>query len=62
MFNYLIDNSRGVFIMMRNQIKTWKLCDKRNQIPEAVIRNSHATDYIDYGIVHGRNIYLFYKK
>ena len=61
MFNHLIDNSKGIFIMMRNQLKTWKLCDKRIDIPESVISKSHATNYIDYGVVHGRNIYFFYK-
>lgn len=62
LFNRLIDYTGGVFIMMRNQLKTWSLCDRRLQIPDAVIEASHATDYVAYPPVHGRVIYFFYKK
>ena len=59
MFNWIINNTEGVFIMMRNQLKTWRLCDKSSQIPEAVLEQSDATRYEVYPSVHGRVIYFF---
>ena len=61
MFNKLIDNSEGVFVMMRNNLKGWHLCDTRIKIPDAVVEASNATDYVVYPAVHGRVIYFFYK-
>ncbi len=60
MFNKLIDNSNGVFVMMRNNLKDWKLCDTRLGIPDAVVGASNATGYKEYPAVHGRVIYFFY--
>jgi len=59
MFNKLIDNTNGVFVMMRNQYKEWKLCDTRLGIADAVIELSHAREYVKYPPVHGRDIYFF---
>ena len=59
MFNWLINNTNGVFIMMRNQLKSWRLCDTRVEIPEAVLEQSDATEYKEYPAVHGRVIYFF---
>ncbi len=62
MFNKLIDTSSGVFVMMRNSLKDWTLCDRKNEIPEAVVRVSNATNFVAYPAVHGRVIYLFWKE
>ncbi len=62
MFNKLIDTSSGVFVMMRNSLKDWTLCDRKSEIPEAVVRVSNATNFVAYPAVHGRVIYFFYKK
>jgi hypothetical protein len=61
MFNWLIENSNGVFIMMRGSLKGWKLCEKRESIPEAMISKSSATNYVEYPPVHRRKIYFFSK-
>ena len=58
MFNRLIKDS-DIFVMMRNQLKTWRLCDKRTEIPEAVLRVSDASHFMEYPAVHGRAIYVF---
>lgn len=59
MFNYLIDNSNGVFVMMRNELKSWKLCDKRRHIPDAVLQHSDAKQYKGLGNFLGRTLYAF---
>ena len=60
-FNWLIENTNGVFIMMRNSLKDWRLCDSASEIPEAVINCSSASKYVAYQRVHGRVIYFFSK-
>lgn len=61
MWNNLIDNSRGVFVMMRNSMKGWKLCDRPGDIGDAMVDRSNATGYDAYDPVHGRTIYVFRK-
>lgn len=61
MFNKLIDVSGGVFVMMRNSLKGWSLCDTEQGIPQAVLGVSDATDFVTYPAVHGRVIYFFWK-
>jgi len=62
MFDKLINNSRGVFVMMRNSLQTWRLCSTARNIPDAVLLQSAATDYKAYDQVHGRTIYVFWKE
>ena len=62
MFNKLLASSNGVFVMMRNSLKSWKLCDNKAQIPLAVLEASDATGFVAYPAVHGRVIYFFYKQ
>ncbi len=59
MFNWLIENTEGVFIMMRHSLKDWRLCKTAKEIPEAVIERSSATEYVEYPAVHRRKIYFF---
>lgn len=61
MFNKLVENTEGVFIMMRNALKGWKLCDGRTQIPQSILNASNATDFVAYPAVHGRVVYFFWK-
>jgi hypothetical protein len=61
MFNWLIENTDGIFIMMRNALKGWRLCDSTVGIPEAVLEQSSAENYVEYPAVHGRKIYFFSK-
>ena len=61
MFNWLIENTEGVFIMMRNSLKGWRLCKTAREIPEAVVEKSSAEKYVAYPPVHGRVIYFFSK-
>lgn len=62
MFNKLIETTGGVFVMMRNSLKGWSLCDTERGIPQAVLDASGATDFIEYSAVHGRGIYFFWKR
>ena len=62
MFNKLVDGCGGVFVMMRNSLKDWKLCDTKSGIPAAVVEASRATDYVAYPAVHGRVIYFFWAR
>lgn len=62
MFNKLIENTNGVFVMMRNSLKGWSLCRTKAGIPEAVVAVSSATDFVAYPEVHGRVIYFFSKR
>jgi hypothetical protein len=61
MFNWLIDNTEGVFIMMRGSLKGWKLHDRGGSIPESMVAKSSAENYVEYPAVHGRKIYFFSK-
>ena len=61
MFNKLIESSDGVFVMMRNSLKNWRLCKTKAGIPQAVLDASDAMDYMRYPAVHGRAIYFFWK-
>jgi len=59
MFNKLIESTDGIFVMMRNSLRDWKLCDRKADIPIAVLEKSSATSFVAYPAVHGRIIYLF---
>ena len=61
MFNKLIDNSGGIFVMMRNSLKHWNLCPKRVQIPNAVVERSKAVKSVVYDPINGRNVIFFSK-
>ena len=62
MWDKLINTSRGVFVMMRNSLKTWSLCSHPREIPETILTRSAATNYKEYPPVHGRVIYFFWKE
>ena len=62
MFNRLIEESNGVFVMMRNSLKGWKLCDSKAGIPEAVVARSSATGFTRFPAVHGREVLFFYER
>lgn len=62
MFNKLINTSKGIFVMMRNSLQTWRLCDTTGGIPEAVLEASDATHYTAYRAIHGRVIYVFWRE
>ena len=60
MFNKLIEDTAGIFVMMRNSLKDWALCKTKAEIPQAVLDASDATDFVAYPEVHGRSIYFFW--
>ncbi|GAH18053.1 unnamed protein product, partial [marine sediment metagenome] len=62
MFDKLIGGSDGVFVMMRNSLKGWSLCDTKAGISEAVVACSSAMGVSRFPAVHGREILFFHER